>query len=74
MGAWRRLGVRSRLVIFPDENHWVLNPGNRYERARVPWTCMADDDGVFAAASLKWHHEVFKWFDEFVGDKAKKET
>jgi len=43
-----RLGVPSRLVIFPDENHWVLNAGN----------------------SLKWHHEVFKWFDEFVGENA----
>lgn len=43
-----RLGVPSRLVIFPDENHWVLNPGN----------------------SLKWHYEVFRWFDEFVGDNA----
>lgn len=25
-----RLGIPSRLVIFPDENHWVLDPGNRY--------------------------------------------
>lgn len=24
-----RLGIPSRLVIFPDENHWVLNHGNR---------------------------------------------
>lgn len=40
-----RRGVPSRLVIFPDENHWVMNAGN----------------------SLKWHYEVFKWFDEFVG-------
>ena len=24
-----RLGVPSRLVIFPDENHWVMNHGNR---------------------------------------------
>ena len=23
-----RLGVPSRLVIFPDENHWVLNHQN----------------------------------------------
>ena len=43
-----RLGVPSRLMIFPDENHWVLNAGN----------------------SLKWHYEVFKWFDEFVGENA----
>lgn len=24
-----RRGVPSRLVIFPDENHWVLDHGNR---------------------------------------------
>ena len=24
-----RLGIPSRLVVFPDENHWVLNHGNR---------------------------------------------
>ncbi|KAG8214564.1 Alpha/Beta hydrolase protein [Butyriboletus roseoflavus] len=46
--ALQQLGVPSRLVIFPDENHWVMNAGN----------------------SLKWHYEVFKWFDEFVGDNA----
>ncbi|KAJ3491680.1 hypothetical protein NLI96_g535 [Meripilus lineatus] len=43
----QQLGVPSRLVIFPDENHWVLNHGN----------------------SLKWHYEVFRWFDKFVGQK-----
>ncbi|KAG0699998.1 alpha beta-hydrolase [Suillus ampliporus] len=43
--ALQQLGVPSRLLIFPDENHWVLNAGN----------------------SLKWHHEVFRWFDQFVG-------
>ncbi|THV03894.1 alpha/beta-hydrolase [Dendrothele bispora CBS 962.96] len=43
--ALQQLGVPSRLVIFPDENHWVLNHGN----------------------SLKWHYEVFRWFDQFVG-------
>ncbi|KAF9533220.1 Alpha/Beta hydrolase protein [Crepidotus variabilis] len=45
--ALQQLGIPSRLVIFPDENHWVLNPGN----------------------SLKWHYEVLKWFDQFVGEK-----
>ncbi|KAF8895353.1 Alpha/Beta hydrolase protein [Infundibulicybe gibba] len=45
--ALQQRGVRSRLVVFPDENHWVLNHGN----------------------SLKWHYEVFRWFDEFVGKK-----
>ncbi|KAI5983492.1 alpha beta-hydrolase [Pisolithus albus] len=43
--ALQQLGVPSRLVVFPDENHWVLNAGN----------------------SLKWHYEVFRWFDEYVG-------
>jgi dipeptidyl aminopeptidase/acylaminoacyl peptidase len=45
--ALQQLGIPSRLVIFPDENHWVLNHGN----------------------SLKWHYEVFRWFDQFVGGK-----
>ncbi|KAH9941063.1 alpha/beta-hydrolase [Amylocystis lapponica] len=43
--ALRERDVPSRLVIFPDENHWVLKPKN----------------------SLKWHYEVFRWFDKFVG-------
>ncbi|KAH8825240.1 Alpha/Beta hydrolase protein [Flagelloscypha sp. PMI_526] len=42
-------GVPSRLLVFPDENHWVLKHGN----------------------SLKWHYEVFRWFDQFVGESAK---
>ncbi|KIJ17964.1 Merops: S09.UPW [Paxillus involutus ATCC 200175] len=45
--ALQQLDVPSRLVIFPTENHWVLNAGN----------------------SLKWHYEVFRWFDEYVGEK-----
>jgi len=45
--ALQQLGIPSRLVIFPDENHWVLDPGN----------------------SLKWHYEVLRWFDEYVGEK-----
>ncbi|KAI0004573.1 alpha/beta-hydrolase [Russula compacta] len=45
--ALKQLGVPTRLVIFPDENHWVLNHGN----------------------SLKWHYEVFRWFNLFVGKK-----
>ena len=27
--ALQQLGIPSRLVIFPDENHWVLNHQNR---------------------------------------------
>ncbi|KAJ3747143.1 Alpha/Beta hydrolase protein [Lentinula detonsa] len=45
--ALQQLHIPSRLVIFPNENHWVLNHGN----------------------SLKWHYEVFRWFDQFVGKK-----
>ncbi|KAJ3932308.1 MAG: Alpha/Beta hydrolase protein [Lentinula lateritia] len=45
--ALQQLHIPSRLVIFPDENHWVLNHGN----------------------SLKWHYEVLRWFDQFVGKK-----
>ena len=26
--ALQRRGVESRLVVFPDENHWVLKPAN----------------------------------------------
>ncbi len=26
--ALQRRGIESRLLIFPDENHWVLKPGN----------------------------------------------
>ena len=26
--ALRRQGVPARLVVFPDENHWVLKPAN----------------------------------------------
>ncbi|EKM51879.1 uncharacterized protein PHACADRAFT_262274 [Phanerochaete carnosa HHB-10118-sp] len=44
--ALQQLGVPSRLVIFPDENHWVQNHGN----------------------SLKWHYEVFRWFEKYIGE------
>ena len=26
--ALQRRGIESRLMVFPDENHWVLKPGN----------------------------------------------
>ncbi|KAI0041991.1 alpha/beta-hydrolase [Auriscalpium vulgare] len=50
--ALKQQGVPSRLVIFPEENHWVLNHGN----------------------SLKWHYEVFRWFDLFVGKEEKEDA
>jgi dipeptidyl aminopeptidase/acylaminoacyl peptidase len=26
--ALQRRGIPSRLLVFPDENHWVLKPAN----------------------------------------------
>ncbi|EIW65930.1 hypothetical protein TREMEDRAFT_70362 [Tremella mesenterica DSM 1558] len=43
--ALQTQGVPSRLLYFPDENHWVLKPHN----------------------SVKWHHEVFRWLEEWIG-------
>ena len=33
--AARRAGVPTELVIFPDENHWVLKPQNSVQWYRV---------------------------------------
>jgi dipeptidyl aminopeptidase/acylaminoacyl peptidase len=27
-GIYQAMGLPSRLVIFPDENHWILTPQN----------------------------------------------
>jgi dipeptidyl aminopeptidase/acylaminoacyl peptidase len=37
--ALRRQGVPSRLVLFPDENHWVLKPANsvRWHEEVLGW-------------------------------------
>ena len=43
--ALQRKGIPSRLLMFPDENHWVLKPNN----------------------SIRWHHEVQKWLDQWIG-------
>ncbi|GFE81319.1 peptidase S9 [Steroidobacter agaridevorans] len=43
--ALQRKGIPSRLLMFPDENHWVLKPNN----------------------SIRWHHEVQKWLNEWTG-------
>ncbi|MBM4213378.1 MAG: hypothetical protein FJ179_06645, partial [Gammaproteobacteria bacterium] len=29
--ALQRQGVESRLVFFPDENHWILKPANNLQ-------------------------------------------
>lgn len=37
--ALQRRGVPSRLLVFPDENHWVLKPANsvRWYREVIAW-------------------------------------
>jgi len=37
--ALQRLGIASRLLYFPDENHWVLSPGNslQWHREVIRW-------------------------------------
>lgn len=46
--ALQRKGIPSRLLIFPDENHWVLKPNN----------------------SIRWHHEVEQWLNQWTGKSA----
>jgi dipeptidyl aminopeptidase/acylaminoacyl peptidase len=37
--ALQRRGIESRLVVFPDENHWVLKPSNaiQWYREMLAW-------------------------------------
>jgi len=37
--ALQRLGIESRLLYFPDENHWVLKPGNSiiWHKTIIEW-------------------------------------
>eukprot|EP00708_Paratrimastix_pyriformis_P002202 GAFH01000943.1.p1 GENE.GAFH01000943.1~~GAFH01000943.1.p1 ORF type:complete len:721 (-),score=312.46 GAFH01000943.1:130-2259(-) len=37
--ALQRRGIPSRLLLFPDENHWVLNPNNsiRWHQEVIAW-------------------------------------
>lgn len=37
--ALQRMGIESRLVFFPDENHWVLKPANslRWHEEVLRW-------------------------------------
>jgi dipeptidyl aminopeptidase/acylaminoacyl peptidase len=62
--ALKQLGIPTRLVIFPDENHWfVLHPAHLILAHRLKFYRVLNHGN-----SMKWHYEVFKWFDEFVGD------
>jgi dipeptidyl aminopeptidase/acylaminoacyl peptidase len=37
--ALQRLGIPSRLLYFPDENHWVLKPANsiQWHETVIEW-------------------------------------
>ncbi|MEY3138748.1 MAG: hypothetical protein RL580_2480, partial [Pseudomonadota bacterium] len=37
--ALQRQGVKSRLLFFPDENHWILKPANsiQWHGAVLDW-------------------------------------
>jgi dipeptidyl aminopeptidase/acylaminoacyl peptidase len=37
--ALQRRGIESKLLIFPDENHWVLKPANslQWHAAVLDW-------------------------------------
>ena len=49
MYALQRLGVPSRLLYYPDENHWVLKPANSIQWHNVvldwmdTWTAPAGE-------------------------------
>jgi len=58
------MGIPSRLVVFPDENHLVLGHGNRYVHPKF----LSDETYADPFCSLRWYYEVFRWFDEYVGD------
>lgn len=46
--ALQRQGIPSRLVVFPDENHWVLSPRNslRWHREVYGWVDRWIGDGA----------------------------
>ncbi len=52
--ALQRLGVRSRLLIFPDENHWILKPANslQWHAAVLAWLDEHLKDGAGSSAAL----------------------
>jgi dipeptidyl aminopeptidase/acylaminoacyl peptidase len=51
--ALQRRGVPSRLVVFPDENHWVLKPANslRWYTEVLGWLDRWTKGGAAAAAA-----------------------
>lgn len=74
-----RRGVESRLVIFPDENHWVTKPENRcvLNYTPTPSFLSRGREGLSSevmtanlsdrfCSSLKWHYELFRWFAKHI--------
>ncbi len=50
--ALQRRGIESRLVVFPDENHWILSPANslRWHREVLDWLDRFLKPGASASA------------------------
>lgn len=81
----QRLGVPSRLLIFPSENHvrllaspWltlVVIPALVLTRRCRLSPSRARAVGPPPQNSLKWSEEVFRWLDEWCGgdDKAQQQ-
>ncbi|TPX58401.1 hypothetical protein SpCBS45565_g08016 [Spizellomyces sp. 'palustris'] len=65
--ALQRRGVPSRLVYFPDENHWVLKPGNslKWHAEVLGWLDRWVGSGRhLTAESLDNEPELDEWMDE----------
>lgn len=68
--ALQQRGVPSRLLFFPSENHWCvfsLHPSS-LSRERSLIRHLASNRVLNPGNSLKWHKEIFRWMDEWVGD------
>ena len=68
----QRLGIPSRLLIFPSENHCTFSPPLLFSHSRWRTDCRVVDviTGVLNPAnSVQWHREVFKWIGEWTNTK-----
>ena len=57
--------VPTRLVIFPDENHWVLNGSKQVTLILSLRGSRVGDRGVPFQPEVDYG--VFRWFDSYVG-------
>jgi dipeptidyl aminopeptidase/acylaminoacyl peptidase len=51
--ALQRRGIRSKLLVFPDEGHWILRPKNSKVFYDVVFGWLGDHLGTAAGASAK---------------------